>query len=232
MSGILDPQDAMIPSRKLNDVNDPSPGQIVSTSQVSGSIIQPFYGQVGKRLCVTAQTAQKLQDTSIGYLYEGIYQYVQVDSGASSPARGQIAYWTDYTNFKVTNLPTPTSWAVGSQLQSGSGGIATGGALPIPIAGVFISAPTAGNYCYIQIQGRATVRFKTLITNANGGIFRTVVADGLTSATADILNAASPVLMNLAQLVLGITLNTPSDAGLGIVDLYNIRQVLGGYTGF
>lgn len=231
MSGILDPQDSQIPSRKLNDVNDPSPGVIVSTSNVSGSIIQPYYGQLGKRLVVTAAMAQKLQDTTIGYLYEGIYQYVQVAAGVT-PALGQIAYWANYTSFIATNNQIPASWAQGAQLQGGFLGTATGGALAPPVAGVFICAGTASNYCYIQIAGRATVRFKTLIQNGNGGIFRVATADGNVSNTADILNAASPLTMSLSALVLGLTLNTPSDGGLGIVDLWNTRQVMGGFGGF
>lgn len=229
MGNIWDPADAML-SRKLNAVNDPTPGQIVSTANVSGSIIQPYYGQLGKRLVLTPAMAIKLQDTSVGYLYEGVYQYVKVATG--SPAVGGLAYWSNIPNYEVTTSPTPTNWPVGAQLQSGSGGVANFGPLPVPIAGVFINAITNGNYGYIQISGRASVRFKTLITNSNGGIFRTVVADGVTSGTADILNAASPVNMNLAQLILGITLNTPSNGGLGIVDLWNSRPVMGGFGGF
>jgi len=225
MAGILDPGDSQIPSRKLNDVNDPSPGVIVSTANVSGSIIQPYFGQLGKRLVCTFAMASKLSDLTIGQLYEGIYQYVKFDLAG---VRGQIYYWNTgvgptsvgaltngpYENFNVTSAPSAITGAVN------------------PIAGVALNTVTAGNYGYIQIAGKASIKFRNPITNGNGGINLLALANGTTDGTADILNAASPLLMNLANLVLGITLQTPSNNTISLVDMFNLRQVMGGFGGF
>ena len=227
MAGILDPGDSQIPSRKLNDVNDPSPGVIVSTANVSGSIIQPYYGQLGKRLVCTFAMASKLSDLTIGQLYEGIYQYVKFDAAG---ARGQVYYWNTgagplltstltngpYENFNVTSAPS----------TGGTSGVVN------PIAGVALNTVTAGNYGYIQIAGKASIKFRNPITNGNGGINLLALANGATDGTADILNAASPLLMNLANLVLGITLQTPSSNVISLVDMFNLRQVMGGFGGF
>lgn len=222
MSGILDPQDAYLPSRKLNAVNDPSPGNILSTANVSGSIIQPYSGQVGKRLVLTAAMAAKLSDTTVGTLFEGIYQYVQFTGGAG--ARGGLVYWNvgttpnlsngAYENFTVTPTPSLT------------------GQIPWPIAGVALNTVTQNNYGYIQIAGKASIRFRNPITNGNGAINVLALANGILDGTADILNAASPMNFNLANLVLGITLQTPSSNTISLVDLWNLRQVMGGLGGF
>lgn len=222
MAGILDPGDAYLPSRKLNDVNDPSPGNIISTANVSGSIIQPFAGQVGKRLVLTAAMAAKLSDTAVGTLYEGIYQYVKFSGGAG--ARGGLVYWNVGTSISISNGPyenydvTPTPAATGQ--------------IPWPIAGVALNTVTSGNYGYIQIAGKASVKFRNPITNGNGAINVLALANGVLDGTADILNAASPINMNLANLVLGITLQTPSNNTISLVDLWNLRQVMGGLGGF
>lgn len=217
MSGLLDPQDHQIPSRKLNDVNDPNPGVIVSTANVSGSIIQPYPGQVGKRLVCSYQTALALSDTAIGTLYEGIYQYVQFLSTESAAAvRGQLVYWSDYDNYIVTtDIATTTN-------KSGL------------FAGVILNVVTAGNYGYIQIAGKASVLFKaTAITKgstvAAGDL---VLADGTTSPRGDVLNDASGLTMALGKLILGVAIATPTFGAVSTVDLWNLRQAIGGKTGF
>lgn len=221
MSGILDPQDAMIPSRKLNDVNDPTPGQIVSTAQVSGSIIQPYYGQVGKRLVLTAAMAAKLSDTAIGTLYEGIYQYVQFyASESAAPARGNLCYWQNFESYIVTTDPSTTDPVLGGD-NSGL------------VAGVVLCTVTSGQYGYIQIAGKASVKFKTTITKTTPLAGDFVLADGTTSARADVLNNASSVTMALGKLILGVAIGTPANGGtISLVDLWNLRQVMGGFGGF
>ena len=218
MSGILDPQDSHIPSRLLNDVNDPSPGQVLTSP--SGSIVQPYYGQVGKRLVLTAAMAATLSDTAIGTLFEGIYQYVQVRlSTTNAPARGTLCYWQDYENYIVTPDQSSTDPVLGGD-NSGL------------VAGVFLSAPTKGQYCFIQIAGKASVLFKTNTTKTPTKMGDMVIADGTTSPRGDVLNDATPMTMLIAKTILGVALTTPSGNVISLVDLWNLRQVMGGLKGF
>lgn len=214
MAGILDPGDAMIPSRKLNDVNDPSPGSIVATSNVSGSIIQPFSGQVGKRLVCSTSIASKLSDTAIGTLLEGIYQYVQVASTSAAVARGTLVYWQNYESCIVTATPSAAD-------------VVLGGSNAGLVAGVALNTVTVGNYCYIQIAGKANIKFKTTITKgstvAAGDL---VLADGTTSARADVIPDASSLTPVLGKLILGVAIATPTSNGISTVDLWNLRQVM------
>lgn len=219
MSGILDPGDQRLVARLLNDVNDAAPGVPVSTSQVSGSIIQPYYGMVGKRLVLTAAMASKFSDTTIGTLYEGIYQYVNFyTSEVLAAARGALVYWRDFESYVIT-----TDVSASSNLGGPNSGL---------VAGVVLNVVTAGNYGFIQIAGKASVKFKTTITKATPAMGDLVLADGTTSSRGDLLNDASPITMALGKLILGVAITTPTSAGISLVDLWNLRQVMGGLGGF
>jgi hypothetical protein len=225
MSGILDPGDQRIVARYLNDVNDAAPGVPVSTAQASGSIIQPYFGMVGKRLVCTYAMANDLSDTTIGQLYEGIYQYVQTRAGSTAaPARGALCYWDDYENYIVS--PDVSASATNPFIGHGPG--ANSGLF----AGVYLSAPTKGNYCFIQIAGKASVLFKQTITNTTPAAGDFILSDGTTSATADDTTQSTSVTMALAKLILGVALTTPSNNQVSAVDLWNLRQVMGGKGGF
>ncbi len=227
MAGILDPGDAHNPLKFLNDVNDPSPGQVVSTANVSGSIVQAYYGQVGKRLVLTAAMAATLSDTAIGTLYEGIYQYVASRASAptNAPVRGHAVYWDDYENYIVSFDP----------------GTANGGSIQLPVndntglfAGVLLSAPTAGNYFYIQIAGKATLVFKSPALSkaptANSGdlVVLNSTTNPLFDVPADATNITSPVL----KRIIGVAIGTPTGGSTTLVDMWSLRQVMGGLRGF
>lgn len=224
MAGILDPGDQRIVSRLLNDVNDPSPGVPLSTANASGSIIQPYFGMVGKRLVLTAAMAAKLSDTAIGTLFEGIYQYVQFKTGVTAPAIGALAYWDDYENYIVTSVPG-TSRSPGIPTSDNTG----------LFAGVYLNTATAGNYGFIQIAGKCTMKMKATMSKVVGTISAgdLVLEDATPGATGDVINNASPITAALAKIILGVSINTPTSTTVStLVDLWNLRQVFGGLGGF
>lgn len=226
MSGILDPQDAHIPLRLLNDVNDPSPGQVLTSP--SGSIVQPYFGQVGKRLVCTAAMAATLSDTAVGTLFEGIYQYVNSRSATptNTPIRGGTTYWDDYENYIVSFDPGGNNGSGGSiQLATSDN---TGN-----FAGILLSAPTVGNYFYIQIAGKASVRFKTAqLSKATALAGDLVYLDGTNTSRADVQADATNVTSPILKRLLGVAINTPTGNAVSLVDLWNLRQVMGGLRGF
>lgn len=108
------------------------------------------------------------------------WQLVQLDSGATaaSPvgvvAATQVAFWKNKSTYTVTN----------DLVQSGqaSGGTADRNL----VAGIFPLAVTAGNYCYVQQQGAATV------LAASGGTWAdAVVAIANSGTAADITSIAA-----------------------------------------
>lgn len=68
------------------------------------------------------------------------YRFVIADSTmTTAPYLSAVAWWSDKSRFKVTTSPTATARG--------------------QIAGVFKTAVTVGNYCYIQTSGPSTVKF-------------------------------------------------------------------------
>lgn len=119
-------------------------------------------GQLGLVNTLTKEHALQLSDTSVGTLYEGDYQYVQldetpiVDEALVIPDVGLALFWTDRANFKVST---------NDELRS-------------ELAGVFLCNPLldsdgnpidpAGKYVWMQKVGvRATGRATVLLLEAS-----------------------------------------------------------------
>ncbi len=163
----------------LNTVNDSVIGGQANTGMV-GTVPSKFGGQLGKLLAVSQDQVAQMYSSTVGTLYAGVYQYVKFNTGDTVPVRGQAAYWL-------------AGSAVGDFIVStGSNGGNT--TTPTP-AGVFISVPTAGNYCFIQVAGIATVKYKNGLTVAAAtGQAIISLADG----TFDTITAAGSNVQNFA----------------------------------
>jgi hypothetical protein len=195
----------------MNDVNDPAPGQ--SLASPSGSIIQPYTGQVGGRLVLTTPMALKLSNTAIGTLYEGVYQYVQFLSTATAAAvRGQLCYWSNRANGVVTSDQTATNCSLW--------------------AGWFINVITKGNYGFIQISGRVTALSKSTVTKTTPAIGDLVVIDSSTSPTVDTLADATAITNGNAKLIVGTAIEALASGALKQIDAWPLRQVFPSIGGF
>mgnify|MGYP001572799895 FL=1 len=132
---------------------------------------------------------------------EKTYRYVRTDSTmTTAPYKGALAWWSNRITFLVTTNP--------ATLGQGR------------VAGVFQSAPTLGNYCYIQTAGPATVKFIDAPTAAPtvAGLF---VIPSSTAGKADCLGAGTGATypsIGVSASALNLGNNT------GIVDL-NISDI-------
>src|SRR5437667_1491116 len=184
---ILDPGDAKTISKVYNDINDPSPGASVTTANVSGSIIQPYGGQVGKRLILTSAMAAQHSNPTIGTLYEGGYQYVKTKAASSiTPARGGLCFWDDFDNAVVTP-------------DVGAGNIGL-------FAGVYINALSKGNYGYIQFAGKANVLYDGTLTDNTAGDL--VVVKSTSANTANAL-ASTTITAAILLSAIGVAIAQP-----------------------
>lgn len=195
-------QSPRLPTGFLNSAaGDPAPG--VPLTSPSGSIVQAYAGQVGAKLTVDTNEASGLSDPATATLLAGIYQYVQfLSSSTASNARGQIVFWNNAASYIVT--PDVT--------------LATQGL----IAGITLAAVTKGNYGWIQIQGKANVKFKSSITKATPVAGDLVIVDqggGTPTNTADILADATNITSPIAKSVLGVADANPTGGSLSVVDL-------------
>jgi hypothetical protein len=196
----------------FNDVSDVAPGVPVSTTSVSGSIVQPYGGQLGGRTWLNANDAVRLADTAIGTLYDGCYQYVLfVAASTAANAVGQPVFWKDTEKYTVT--------------PDGSGGTASSIKL---VAGIALNAVGKGQYGFIQVAGRAGVKFGT-ITKATPAIGDAVFVSATPAnpTLADVLSATTAVTVDNIQLYLGVAFTLPVSSAVSSVLLRGLPEIIG-----
>ena len=116
-------------------------------------------GFLGQQIDLSRTEAAVLSDTTPGTLLEGTYQYVRISTTAPNTAnellrRGHAVYWEDRANFIVTTDATAVTL----------GNFA--GVLINPNSGS--SALAAGDYCWIQVAGEATVETAAAAASTSG----------------------------------------------------------------
>ena len=180
----------------LNGCNSTSPfgaadayGTNYPTGTTNRKVIELSFGE-----------AQQLQapSPSIEQLYEGLYQWVQVDSGAtqSEVNTGLAAFYKINTaNNNVNAIATVTSETAG-----GSSNL---------FAGVFLNPITIGNFGFIfSGRGRVNVTYKSSL-GTSGSIGNTVVFGG-GGGTFDGGSATSVVAKTVGVQVVAATANGTS----------------------
>lgn len=181
--------------QKLNDANDAAIGG--GTSPVFTR------GLLGQIIELSARDAAKHSNTAIGTLYEGAYQYVKFKAGSTaSNARGQVVVWDDEDDFVVT--PDVTAATIGKK------------------AGVVLCTVDKGNYGWIQISGRATVKCKATVTTTTAG--NVAVVDQTPGNTVDAIADATAVTHLLAKSAIGVFVEAPSNGGLKQVQLSGLFE--------
>ncbi len=195
----------------LNTVNDSLPGQVVS----SGTGASKYQGQLGQRIELGPDLVKF--DSTIGTLLGGEYQYVRFASGmTATPARGLLAFWD-------TSVAEDLY-----QVTMDEGGLTQGANLN---AGVVLNVVTKGNYGFIQVQGRASVKFRAVLTGtaATGvPVFAAGAGAGADVATADVLGTgANPTFTQTVSQearFLGIAEAIPVAGGISIVQLASLHK--------
>lgn len=175
----------------LNTVNDAVPGSTVASP--TGNL--EYVGLLGQELELTSAQALALSKTTIGTLYAGRYKYVKtLSSATAAPARGLVAVWSDEDNYVVNSDVAATT--VGRA------------------AGVFISAPTKGNYCFIQVEGKATLQCHSSVGGTTAGDLAMVdTTTGAVLAVADATAGGVDTALE-AKKVIGTFIEAPANSGL------------------
>jgi len=191
----------MLPEGKWNDVNEPDPGSLIA------AVVQSrWLGLAGATWFAGEIEAVKCSDTVIGTLHTGWYRLVQTKAASTAaPARGIPCFYdaAGATNPGIQNsLVTPD----------------TSAAIEGNYAGVYVSAPTKGNWCVIQVSGLMTCKYRATVTDKTIGNLVILVTNTLTfdalgdAGTINTAGGAAGV-----KNVIGTAYDTPTDAGLKLV---------------
>lgn len=172
----------------LNTVNE---SVIANAPTFPGGSISRFAGQLGKVLYVSQAQIAQLTSTTIGTLYGGAYMYVRrraTDDSSPALGAGKIAFIDTVVS----------SWESAYQVTTDENLSSSDNA--VMIAGIFINNIEPGNYGFIQIDGEATIRSRSVLTVA-GAIGSRVYAagagdTGLDQGTMDVLTTDSTSLAN------------------------------------
>lgn len=176
---------------KLNAASSASPTG--ASDSVTGLQI-PTGVNSGDFIELTAAQALALSKTTTGTLYEGVYQRVKLSAtGASNVGLGQPLFWNDANDttdpYPVTNTP-------------GATGTAT-----YEFAGVVIDpTTTVGQYCWIQITGKATVEITGGGAAGNIVTYPTSGSPTFAAAGTTVTNAAVGQLLSAAAAGTGLGL--------------------------
>lgn len=136
----------------------------------------------GANLTQTYSTLDEGNTPALGDHFFGpggkVYKFVQYDTGAGSVAAvsGNVAYYYTLDGFKNNQVTSDLS----DSIEIG--------------AGVLMSAPADGEYCWIQIKGPATIT-PALSAGADGD---PLTATGATDGTLDVTTAVTDVIVAYA----------------------------------
>lgn len=170
-------QPQFLPQKYLNSAH----GDAVLQGQLTGVPVGVVASQgnqdlPGDRIIFGPADALALSDPAVGTLYDGLYQYVGTEAGATNPyTRGHAVFWDENA---ADSLYQVTSDEDNTTTVS-------------DFAGVLINDLTAGYWWWIQIAGKVEVAFTDPLTGtayAGCGVY--VAADGV--GRFDVLFGSGP----------------------------------------
>lgn len=177
----------------LNRIDDPIIGGPLASP--IGSIYQAYGGQLGNKFSLDAGMALMASDTTIGTLYGGVYQYVKFKAGTTAAnARGQIVFWDDIDKYVVTPDGASTNDALW--------------------AGLTLNVVTKGNYGWVQIAGKGSIKYRASVTKTTPVVDDLVVVTA-GSNVADVLADATAITSPSLKLVIGAALSIPAGSAVG-----------------
>lgn len=212
-------QGLQITQRYLNTATyagDPTPGAVVSTSQVSGSIVQSYAGQYGGIITLSQADANYFSDPNYQQLYAGDYMYVHFDPNmkVAAAVQGQIVFWSGQTTGNLLG----TYDRVSADFDT-AGGIGTNSAFPV--AGIALENTAAGNFWFIQTAGVAQVKFSGSLGPTSPAVGDLIFCDynSQTSFAYDPVQSGNPTYEILKQLLGQAWLTAPKASTISPVFL-------------
>lgn len=193
----------------LNNVNVATVGEINAMFAAQGLPIN--YGSqddLGKRIVIAETDALSWSLTSVGTLYGGMYQLVHVNASATAAnvGQGKTAFFLDGTSAAGAKIYDVTDGANFTAIGQ--------------IAGVFLNSITPGNYGFIQVHGKTTVKYIATVTATTAG--SAVIPSGTAGLWDAPTQSGNPTFLQINQ-ILGVSISNPANGALGTVQMGILR---------
>jgi len=203
-AGMLTKQATFNTAKFLNDVNDANAGGVIVSLPAGAPSPAVSQDIPGDRIVLDDATALALSDTSIGTLFGGVYQYVKTTAVTRPAQRGCVAFFKTAdlgVAYNVYSDPDPSA------------------AVPTHIAGIYISAPTSGNYCWIQVAGAASVQFDgaALTSSADGQFVSAKVSSANATSLGYPADAGAATSNVTVSALIGVACGLPSSTVISTV---------------
>lgn len=166
----------------------------------------------GDRMILGEADANAFDDSTVGTLYGGIYQYVRTKSAATAAfARAHAVFWD--TGVAATQYQVTSD-------ESGIQGVGL-------FAGVLINTLTAGYAWWIQVAGRVSVQFRATLTGAGSGagspVFLAGAGAGADVGEFDVLEGgANPTFTQMVNAIrdyVGVAQEAPADDTISTINV-------------
>lgn len=170
-----------------------------------GDIGKRFFFAESEAIASTFTATANLASGTL--LYGGGYQLVQVSASATAAnvAQGLACFLLD-----------------GTSNAGASGYVVTDEAHAVALThliGVFLNSITPGNYGFIQVFGKATVKYRATVTATTAG--STVIVTGAGDGTFDApTQSGSPTFIQMGQII-GTAIQAPASGAYKTVQMKN-----------
>lgn len=166
--------------------------QIGGTEQVGTRLA----GQLGQTVVLSNADALKQSKTSVGTLYEGIYQLVKFSSAVT---RGELLFWDTLANNGLNDYEVTHTVTAAAAFRAG--------------VCLFTDANASGKYGWVQVAGLASMLYANSAVGTIGlGVIQATALDTplLTVATVNTVAAATAWTSTFQLAFIGLAYETPA----------------------
>lgn len=169
-----------------------------SFAQIGGTepVGNRFQGMLGQTIVCSNADALKLSDSSVGTLYNGVYQLVKFSSAI---VRGQLVFWDTLANNGLNDYEVTSTVTAATAFRAG--------------VALFTDASASGKYGWIQVAGLANCLYGNSTVGTIGlAVIQATALDVplLTVATVNTSADATAQLTEDLRAYIGVAYETPA----------------------
>lgn len=175
-----------------------------------GSLDNRFPGMLGATVVHDNASALKASKTSVGTLFEGVYQLVKFNTAVT---RGQLLFWDTLANNGLADYEVTATAAAAACFRAG--------------VCLFTDASATGKFGYIQVAGLASIQFANAAVGPIGSLVIQATAADTPLLTVNTVNTFADATQigtlgvgTLMKSQVGLAYETPAQNTISRVLMY------------